>query len=117
MNQENKTIFKKIIDKELPADIVHEDELCMAFRDVAPQAPTHILIIPKKEITSMATVKAEDKEVLGHMMIQASQIAEKEGLAENGYRLVVNTNNDGGQTVYHLHIHLLGGRQLSWPPG
>lgn len=111
------TIFKKIIDKEIPATIVYEDEKCMAFRDVQPQAPTHILIIPKKEIVSMANLTSEDKELMGHMLVTASQIAKKEGIAENGYRLVINTNRDGGQSVYHLHMHILGGRQLSWPPG
>ena len=89
----------------------------MAFRDVQPQAPTHILIIPKKEIVSMANLTSEDKELMGHMLVTASQIAKKEGIAENGYRLVINTNRDGGQSVYHLHMHILGGRQLSWPPG
>ncbi|MBY0315610.1 MAG: histidine triad nucleotide-binding protein [Bdellovibrionales bacterium] len=111
------TIFKKIIDKEIPATTVYEDDKCMAFRDVQPQAPTHILIIPKKEIVSMANLTSEDKELMGHMLVTASQIAKKEGIAENGYRLVINTNRDGGQSVYHLHMHILGGRQLSWPPG
>ena len=111
------TIFKKIIDKEIPAKIVHEDELCLAFRDIQAQAPTHILVIPKKEIRSMAEVTKEDKAVLGHMMVTASEIAAKEGLAKDGYRLVINTNENGGQSVYHLHIHILGGRAMQWPPG
>ena len=111
------TIFSKIINKEIPADIVHEDDICLAFKDINAQAPVHILVIPKKEIESMATVQAEDKETLGHMMVTASEIASKLGLSDSGYRLVVNTNRDGGQSVYHLHIHILGGRQLSWPPG
>lgn len=111
------TIFKKIIDKEIPAKIVYEDDLCLAFRDVQPQAPTHILLVPKREIRSMAETTAGDKSLLGHMMITASEIAAKEGLAKNGYRLVVNTNGDGGQSVYHLHIHILGGRTMQWPPG
>ena len=112
------TIFKKIIDRELPADIVHEDDLCLAFRDISPQAPTHILLIPKKPIRSMNDIDPEaDKETLGHLMVQAHLIAKKEGLGDQGYRLIINTNEDGGQTVYHLHIHILGGRYLSWPPG
>ena len=111
------TIFNKIINKEIPAKIVYEDDLCMAFHDVTPQAPTHILMIPKKQIRSMAEVKAEDKEVLGHMMVKCSEIAAKLGVSEKGFRLVVNTNSWGGQSVYHLHIHLLAGRALSWPPG
>ncbi len=111
------TIFKKIIDKEIAAKIVYEDELCLAFYDVSPQAPTHILMIPKKEIRSMAEVTADDKNLLGHMMFKCSEIAAKLGVAEKGYRLVVNTNSWGGQSVFHLHIHLLSGRALSWPPG
>ncbi len=112
------TIFKKIIDKEIPADIVFEDDLCLAFRDVSPQAPTHILLIPKKEIRSMNDIDpASDKEVLGHLMVQAHEIAKSEGLGEDGYRLVINTNKNGGQSVYHLHIHIMGGRALAWPPG
>ena len=111
------TIFNKIIDREIPADIVYEDDICLAFKDINPQAPVHILVIPKKEIVSMATVKPEDKEILGHLMVKTSEIAENLGLSENGYRLVVNTNEDGGQSVYHIHIHLLAGRKLSWPPG
>lgn len=111
------TIFKKIINKEIPAKIVYEDELCLAFRDIQPAAPTHILIVPKKEIRSMAEVKPSDKELLGHMMVKASEIAAKEGLRETGYRLVTNTNEDGGQSVFHLHIHILGGRPFGWPPG
>ncbi len=111
------TIFKKIIDKEIPADIVYEDDLCLAFRDIDPKAPTHIILIPKKEIPSMAEVSENDKELIGHLYIVASKIAKDEGISDSGYRLVVNTNNEGGQEVYHLHIHLLGGRQMTWPPG
>lgn len=111
------TIFKKIIDKEIPADIVYEDDLCLAFKDIDPKAPVHILIIPKKEITSMAEISKGDEELLGHLYVVASQIAKDQGISESGYRLVVNTNNEGGQEVYHLHIHLLGGRQMTWPPG
>lgn len=111
------TIFKKIIDKEIPADIVHEDEQCIAFRDIDPKAPTHIILIPKKEIPSMAEIDEIDKELIGHLYLVASKIAKDEGVSDSGYRLVVNTNKEGGQEVYHLHIHLLGGRQMNWPPG
>ena len=111
------TIFKKIIDKEIPADIVHEDEQCIAFRDIDPKAPTHIILIPKKEIPSMAEIDENDKELIGHLYLVASKIAKDEGVSDSGYRLVVNTNKEGGQEVYHLHIHLLGGRQMNWPPG
>lgn len=111
------TVFKKIIDKEIPAKIVHEDQLCLAFHDMQPQAPIHVLLIPKKQIRSMAEVTAEDASTLGHMMVTASEIAAKLGLAKNGYRIVANTNADGGQSVFHLHFHILGGRTLTWPPG
>ncbi|TFG74511.1 MAG: histidine triad nucleotide-binding protein [Thermodesulfobacteriales bacterium] len=111
------TIFKKIIDKEIPADIVYEDDLCLAFRDIDPKAPTHILIIPKKEIPSMAEASQDDEGLLGHLLVTASRIAKDQGISDSGYRLVANTNNQGGQEVYHLHIHLLGGRQMTWPPG
>ena len=110
------TIFGKIIRKEIPADIVHEDDLCLAFRDISPQAPTHILVIPKKPIPRLVDTVPEDKEVLGHMLLIVNKIAQNEGL-NNGYRVVINTDQDGGQTVFHLHMHLLGGRSLAWPPG
>ncbi len=111
------TIFKKIIDKEIPADIVYEDDICLAFKDIDPKAPTHVLIIPKKEIPSMAEISEEDKDNLGHLLVTASKVAKDLGVSESGYRLVANTNSEGGQEVYHLHIHLLGGRQMTWPPG
>ena len=111
------TIFTQIINREIPADIVYEDQFCLAFRDINPQAPVHVLLIPKKEIVSMATVETEDQAVLGHLMVKASEIASALGLSEGGYRLVVNTNEDAGQSVFHLHIHILGGRKLTWPPG
>ncbi|NJM48542.1 MAG: histidine triad nucleotide-binding protein [Alkalinema sp. RU_4_3] len=116
MNAPSDTIFGKIIRREIPANIVYEDDLCLAFRDVAPQAPVHILLIPKKPIVNLSTLEPEDQAVLGHMMLMASQIAAQEGLS-NGYRVVTNIGEDGGQTVYHLHFHILGGRALSWPPG
>jgi len=111
-----KTIFKRIIDREIPAKIVHEDELCLAFHDVAPQAPTHILVIPKKEIVSIEGLSDEDQQTVGHIFIVMRDLARKLGLS-NGYRIVTNTGSDGGQSVFHLHFHLLGGRALSWPPG
>ncbi len=111
------TIFKKIIDKEIPADIVYEDDLCLAFNDIDPQAPVHVLIIPKKEISSLAEAGEENRDLLGHMLLIASQIARDLGVSESGYRLVLNTNKEGGQEVEHMHIHLLGGRQMEWPPG
>ncbi len=110
------TIFEKIIRREIPAQIEHEDEMCLAFHDVAPQAPTHILVIPKKPIPSLAGVTDADTPLLGHLMRVATEIAKKLNLVD-GYRLVVNCGADGGQTVDHLHIHLLGGRSLRWPPG
>jgi histidine triad (HIT) family protein len=111
------TIFKKIIAKEIPAKIIYEDDLCLAFHDVQPQAPVHVLLIPKKEIRSMAEVTPQDTGTLGHMMVKASEIAEKLGLSKSGYRIVANTNEHGGQSVYHLHFHILGGRPMAWPPG
>jgi histidine triad (HIT) family protein len=111
------TIFQKIIDKKIPADILYEDELVLAFNDIQPQAPIHVLVIPKKPIVNLATASAEDREVLGHILLVAAQIAADLGLAEKGYRLVTNINEDGGQSVYHLHFHLLGGRRMGWPPG
>jgi len=113
----SKTIFKKIIDGEIPADIIHDDDQCMAFRDASPQAPTHVLLIPKKEIASINELSTEDQPLLGHMWTVIRQLAEKLGLVDAGYRVVVNCGPDGGQSVDHLHFHLLGGRALSWPPG
>lgn len=110
------TIFSKIIRREIPADIVYEDDLCLAFRDIAPQAPVHILVIPKQSIVNLAEATAEHQALLGHLLLTVKAIAAQEGLAE-GYRTVINTGPAGGQTVYHLHIHLLGGRSLAWPPG
>ncbi|MEQ9618664.1 MAG: histidine triad nucleotide-binding protein [Deltaproteobacteria bacterium] len=111
------SIFTKIIDKDIPAAIVYEDDKCIAFRDIDPKAPVHILIVTKKEIRSMAEVTDQDKELLGHMMIKAAQIAREQGISDSGYRLVINTNKEGGQEVYHVHMHILGGRQMEWPPG
>ncbi|MSR56208.1 MAG: histidine triad nucleotide-binding protein [Planctomycetaceae bacterium] len=111
-----KTIFKRIIDKEIPARIVFEDDRCLAFHDVNPQAPTHVLVIPRKEIPSLADAADDDSALLGHLLTTARQVAQTLGLA-NGYRIVVNCGPDGGQSVDHLHVHLLGGRALAWPPG
>jgi histidine triad (HIT) family protein len=109
-------IFLKIIDKSIPAKIVHEDDLCLAFHDVKPQAPTHVLVIPKKVIRSLDDTTPDDHKLLGHLVLVATRIARELGLSK-GYRLVVNCNEDGGQTVPHLHVHLLGGREMAWPPG
>ena len=110
------TIFKKIIDKEIPADILYEDDQCLAFRDVNPQSPTHFLVIPKKEIPSLSHLEEGDAALTGHLFLIAKQVAADEGLS-NGWRAVINCGADGGQTVDHLHVHVLGGRSLSWPPG
>ena len=110
------TIFQKIIEKQFPADIVHEDDQSLAFRDIHPQAPTHILIIPKRRISSLADATDDDVALLGHLLIVASRLAQKLGLT-NGYRTVINCGPDGGQSVDHLHVHLLGGRVFGWPPG
>lgn len=112
-----KTIFKRIIDGEIPANVVYEDEHCLAFRDVAPQAPTHVLVIPKKEIVSVAELADDDQQLVGHIFLVIRNIAQQLGLAEAGYRVIANTGREGGQTVDHLHFHLLGGRPLEWPPG
>lgn len=110
------TIFQKILEGEIPADIVYEDDLCIAFRDVNPQAPTHVLLIPRKPVESLDGFEVEDAELAGHLLLTVPKVAAQLGLT-NGYRTVINTGNEGGQTVFHLHIHILGGRSLSWPPG
>lgn len=111
------TIFSKIIRGEIPATIVYEDEQVLAFRDVSPQAPTHILIVPREAIATTNDITAGQEPLVGHMIAVAAKIAQQEGIAESGYRLVFNCNADAGQAVYHIHLHLLGGRKLSWPPG
>ncbi|MBL7988260.1 MAG: histidine triad nucleotide-binding protein [Chlorobi bacterium] len=111
------TIFSKIISGEIPADIVYQDEQVLAFRDIAPQAPTHILIIPKEEIATANDLTEQHEPLIGHLVLVAARIAQQLGIAQGGYRLVMNCNRDGGQEVYHLHLHLLGGRKLAWPPG
>jgi len=111
-----KTIFKKIIDREIPADIVYEDDLCLAFNDINPQAPTHVIVIPKKEIPTVDDVAEADESLVGHLFVVIGKIAAQLGLG-GGYRVVANCGRDAGQEVMHLHLHLLGGRPLSWPPG
>ena len=111
------TIFSKIINKEIHADILFEDDKILAFRDISPQAPVHFLVIPKKEIRTINDINEEDKSLIGELFIVAKEIAKKEGIDENGYRTIFNCNEHGGQTVYHIHLHVLGGRQLKWPPG
>ena len=110
------SIFTKIIDREIPAEIVYEDDLCLAFRDINPQAPTHILVIPKKEIVSLADLSDEDEAIVGRCIMAVNKVAAAEGL-DGGYRLICNCGDDGGQEVPHLHFHVLGGRKLTWPPG
>lgn len=112
----SETIFSKIIRREIPADIVYEDDLALAFKDIVPQAPIHILIIPKKPLPQLAAAESEDHALMGHLLLTAKRVAEQAGL-ESGYRLVINNGPDGGQTVDHLHLHILGGRQMTWPPG
>ncbi len=109
------TIFDKIISGEIPCDEIFSDDKCLAFKDITPQAPTHILIIPRKPIPSLKQIKEEDKELLGHLLLKATEIANATGL--ESWRTVINTGEAAGQTVFHLHIHIIGGRELSWPPG
>jgi len=111
------TIFKRIIDREIPADVVYEDDRVLAFRDVSPQAPVHVLVIPKQEIKSVDAITAADAALMGHIWGVIGKIARELGVAQDGYRVVTNCGKLGGQSVDHLHFHLLGGRQLDWPPG
>ncbi len=112
----SETLFNKIIRREIPADIIYEDEQCLAFRDADPQAPMHILVIPKESIAMVSDAVLEDEALLGHLLTTASKIAKQEGFGD-AFRLVINNGKDAGQTVFHLHIHILAGRSLSWPPG
>ena len=105
----------KIVDREIPAEIVYEDEICLAFNDISPQAPTHILVIPKREIKSVAALSDEDQSLIGHLMLVIRNLAKEKGLS--GYRVITNCGVEGGQSVDHLHFHLMGGRKLDWPPG
>ena len=111
------TIFDKIINKEIPADIVYETDNILAFKDINPIAPIHILIIPKHTISTVNDISDTDSKVLSELLLSAKKIAKKMKIDKNGYRIIINCNEDGGQTVYHLHLHLIGGRKLSWPPG
>ena len=110
------TLFGKIIRRELPAEIVYEDEWCLAFRDINPQAPTHVLLVPKKEIDKLSSATPEDQSLLGHLLLAAGKVARKLGVGDT-FRLVVNNGSEAGQTVFHLHLHILAGRKLKWPPG
>lgn len=113
----NKTLFEKIRDKEIPATLIHEDERCLAFRDISPQAPVHVLVVPKEAIPRIGEAGGDHTDLLGHLLLTAADIARNEGIAKSGYRLVINNGPDGGESVPHLHVHLLGGRKLDWPPG
>ena len=112
-----KTIFQKIIAREIPAKFIYEDELCIAIHDVTPQAPIHVLVIPKQLIARVGNASDSDQALLGHLLLTAANVAKQLGVAESGYRLVINQGRDGGESVPHLHIHLLGQRPLAWPPG
>jgi histidine triad (HIT) family protein len=112
-----KTLFEKIIAREIPAQIVYEDDQVLAFRDINPQAPTHALIVPKRPIPRVAEAKSEDQELIGYLLLKAAEVAGKLGLDQSGFRLVINNGADGGETVPHLHVHILGGRYMKWPPG
>ena len=113
----SKTLFEKIIARELPASIVYEDDLVVAFHDIKPQAPTHVLIVPRKPIPRIAEATQENQQVLGHLLLKAAEVANKLGLTQSGFRLVFNNGPDAGEAVPHLHCHILGGRHMSWPPG
>jgi histidine triad (HIT) family protein len=113
----SKTLFEKIIAREIPADIVFEDDQVIAFRDIAPKAPVHVLIVPKKPIPRVGEAAPEDHQALGHLLLKAAEVARQLGLAQTGYRLVFNNGPDAGEAVPHLHCHILGGRKLGWPPG
>jgi histidine triad (HIT) family protein len=115
-NMSGKTIFQRIIDKEIPAKIAYEDDLCLAFHDVKPQAPVHVLVVPKKAIVNVSHLASSDQALAGHLLLVVKKVADQLGLS-GGYRVVANCGPDGGQSVDHLHIHILGGRQMSWPPG
>eukprot|EP00806_Schmidingerella_arcuata_P007216 Macronucleus_7594.p1 GENE.Macronucleus_7594~~Macronucleus_7594.p1 ORF type:complete len:133 (+),score=44.19 Macronucleus_7594:1-399(+) len=113
------TIFDKIVKKEIPANIIYEDDQCLAFRDIAPVAATHFLVIPKDRdgLTGISKAEARHEALIGHLMVVAAKVAAQEGLANDGYRTIINEGRQGCQSVYHLHIHVIGGQQLSWPPG
>jgi histidine triad (HIT) family protein len=110
-------LFCKIVARELPAEVLFEDERALAFRDIAPQAPEHVLVIPKRHIATLADAGEEDRELLGHLLLVGARMADELGLVERGFRTVINTNAEAGQSVYHIHVHILGGRRMRWPPG
>jgi histidine triad (HIT) family protein len=110
-------LFCKIVEKKIPAKIVHEDDQTVAFDDINPQAPVHALVIPKRHVTSVQELGVNDQSLLGQLLLTCAKVAEQKGLAASGYRLVANTGRDGGQTVFHLHVHVMGGRHMAWPPG
>lgn len=110
------TVFGKIIRREIPANIIYEDELCLAFNDISPQAPTHILVIPKKPLPRLSEAESQDHALMGHLLLTVKRVAEQAGLSD-GYRVVINNGENGGQTVDHMHLHILGGRPMTWPPG
>ena len=112
-----KTLFQKICDREIPATIIHEDDLCVGFKDISPQAPVHLLVVPRKPITRVALATAEDQALLGHLLLTAAKIAREQGFSDDGFRLVINNGRNGGEAVPHLHVHILAGRQMEWPPG
>lgn len=116
MSETTETIFSKIIRREIPAEIVYEDDLAIAFKDVHPQAPVHILVIPKEPIAQLGDAESKDSDLMGHLLLTVKRVAQQSGL-NNGYRVVINNGSDAGQSVNHLHLHILGGRQMSWPPG
>ena len=113
----SKTLFEKIVAREIPAQIVFEDDLVLAIRDIHPQAPVHVLIFPKKPVPRIAEATPDDHKLLGHLLLKAAVVADRVGLTQGGYRLVINNGADGGETVPHLHVHILGGRHMAWPPG
>jgi histidine triad (HIT) family protein len=117
MTSEEKTIFKKIIDGEIPANIIYQDDLCLAFHDAFPQAPVHVLLIPKQEIVNVDSLNDEHRGLAGHLLLTVPKVARLLEIEDSGYRVVANCGKDGGQSVNHLHLHILAGRPLSWPPG
>jgi histidine triad (HIT) family protein len=111
------TLFEKIANREIPADIIYEDDICLCFHDIQPQAPVHLLIVPKKPIARVAEAIEDDENILGHLLLTARKVAEQEGFSKTGFRTVINNGPDGGEAVPHLHLHILAGRKLTWPPG
>ena len=117
MSYDSKNVFARILRKEIPAKVLHEDEQCLAFQDAAPQAPTHFLVVPKQAMVSLLDAKASDRAMLGHLLWTAAEVARKLGVADDGFRIVINNGKRASQSVLHLHVHVLAGRDLKWPPG